>query len=77
MKVLLGSLIRKFIFGACSAWIAKAVSWLNASGAMDDGGIDVEKAKGIIAQIVLAAVLMAGSALWSYIRRKLDAKKEG
>lgn len=77
MKVLLGSLIRKFIFGACAAWITAAVDWLNKSGAMEDGQIDVEKAKGIIAQIVLAAVLMAGSALWSYIKRKIEAKKAG
>lgn len=75
MKTLLSSIIRKIIFGACSAWITAVVTWLNSSGVFTEGELNTEKIMAGLVQVFLAVVLMAGSAIWSYIKRKLEERK--
>jgi hypothetical protein len=75
MKVLLSSLFRKLVFGVGSAWITSVLALLKSSGAFEDGEIDNEKVMGYIVQVLVALALMGGSALWSFVKRKLEARK--
>ena len=62
IKILSASLARKVVFSVGAAWIAKLVE----QGVLTNA--DVDRA----VEIAMALALIGGSALWSYVKRKLD-----
>lgn len=75
MNILIGSVIRKLIVLICGSWLTLVISWLNTSGVFAEGELNQEKIIAGLTQIILAIVLILGSALWSYIKRRMEAKK--
>lgn len=62
IKILLASVVRKLVFSAGAVWIAKLVE----QGVLTNA--DVDRA----VEIAMALALIGGSALWSYIKRKIS-----